>query len=131
MHNVYNLCNCLLSINKDLIQVYRNDNCLPTAAHSEMEIKKLTLYPNPAVNSISINHISNSGMYKILSVLGEEVKHTSFEVKNIQIDISELRPNIYFIEIDNQILKFIKELIVPKAFWLFITLRICLTHLNI
>mgnify|MGYP003313165681 CR=1 FL=1 len=109
MHNVYNLCNCLLSSNQDLLQVYSNNNCLPTADHSEEKIKELTLYPNPAVNSISISHISNNGTYKILSVLGEEVKQTCFEGKNIQIDISDLRPNIYFIEIDNQILKFIKE----------------------
>lgn len=109
MHNVYNLCNCLLSSNQDLLPVYSNNNCLPTADHSEEEIKALTLYPNPAVNSISISHISNNGTYKILSVLGEEVKQTYFEGKNIQIDISDLRPNIYFIEIDNQILKFIKE----------------------
>tara|TARA_B100000524_G_scaffold219296_1_gene115440 strand:+ start:18783 stop:19655 length:873 start_codon:yes stop_codon:yes gene_type:complete len=109
MHNYMNMCNCLLSVNKDLLQVYSNNNCLPTAEYFEEELNELTLYPNPAVNSISINHISNSGIYKILSVLGEEVKHTSFEGKNIQIDISELRPNIYFIEIDNQILKFIKE----------------------
>ena len=68
MHNVYNLCNCLLSINKDLLQVYSNNNCLPTADHSEEERKELTLYPNPAVNSISISQISNNGTYKILSV---------------------------------------------------------------
>lgn len=109
MHNVYNLCNCLLSINKDLMQVYSNDNCLPTADQSALELKELTLYPNPAVNSISISHISNNGTYTILSVLGEEVKQTYFEGKNIQIDISDFRPNIYFIEIDDQILKFIKE----------------------
>ena len=109
MHNVYNLCNCLLSINKDLMQVYSNDNCLPLADQSELEPKELTLYPNPAVNSISISHISNNGTYTILSVLGEEVKQTYFEGENIQIDISDLRPNIYFIEIDDQILKFIKE----------------------
>ena len=109
MHNVYNLCNCLLSINKDLMQVYSNDNCLPTAHQSELEPKELTLYPNPSVNSISISHISNNGTYTILSVLGEEVKQTYFEGQNIQIDISDLRPNIYFIEIDDQILNFIKE----------------------
>jgi len=109
MHNVYNLCNCLLSINKDLMQVYSNDNCLPTADHSELELKELKLYPNPAVNSISIDHISQNGSYTIFSVLGEEIKHKAFEGENIKIDIRGLRPNIYFIEIDNQILKFIKE----------------------
>ena len=109
MHNVYNLCNCLLSINKDLMQVYSNDNCLPTADQSELELKELKLYPNPAVNTISIDHISKNGSYTIFSVLGEEIKHKAFEGKNIKIDIRGLRPNIYFIEIDNQILKFIKE----------------------
>jgi len=109
MHNVYNLCNCLLSINKDLMQVYSNDNCLPTADQSELELKELKLYPNPAVNTISIDHISQNGSYTIFSVLGEEIKHKAFEGKNIKIDIRGLRPNIYFIEIDNQILKFIKE----------------------
>ena len=91
------------------MQVYSNDNCLPTAHQSELEPKELTLYPNPSVNSISISHISNNGTYTILSVLGEEVKQTYFEGQNIQIDISDLRPNIYFIEIDDQILNFIKE----------------------
>ncbi len=109
MHNVYNLCNCLLSINKDLLQVYTNNNCLPTADYTEEEIKVLTLYPNPAKQSISISNISNPGNYRILSVLGEEVKHTSFKGNSIQIDIRDLKPNIYFLEIDSQILKFIKE----------------------
>jgi hypothetical protein len=109
MHNVFNLCSCLLSINKDLMQVYSNNNCLPTADHSELQRKEITLYPNPAVNSISIDHIAHDGSYRILSVLGEEVGHKSFVGKNIEIDISKLRPNIYFIEIDDQILKFIKD----------------------
>ncbi len=109
MHNVFNLCNCLLSINKDLMQVYSNNNCLPTTDYSELQQKELTLFPNPAVNSISINHISNGGSYKIFSVLGEEVLNKSFEGKYIEINIKDLKPNIYFIEIDNQILKFIKE----------------------
>jgi hypothetical protein len=61
------------------------------------------------VNSISIDHISQNGSYTIFSVLGEEIKHKAFEGENIKIDIRGLRPNIYFIEIDNQILKFIKE----------------------
>ena len=64
MHNVYNLCNCLLSINQDSLQVYSNNNCLPSADYSEQESKALTLYPNPAVNSISISHILIMGRTK-------------------------------------------------------------------
>lgn len=109
MHNYMNMCNCLLSVNKDLLQVYSNDNCLSIAEHSEEELNGLTVYPNPAINSIWVNHISKNGTYKILSVLGEEIKHTYFEGEIIQIDISDLKPNIYFIKIDNQIIKFIKE----------------------
>ena len=109
MHNVYNLCNCLLSINKDLLQVYSNDNCLPTAGQALDEPKKLTLYHNPNGNSITIDNMSGNGTYSIFSVLGEKVKQSAFEGKKIEIDTRSLKPNIYFIEIDGQILKFVKK----------------------
>jgi len=109
MHNVYNLCNCLLSINKDLLQVYSNNNCLPTAGQALDEPKKLTLYHNPNGNSITIDNMSGNGTYSIFSVLGEKVKQSAFEGKKIEIDTRSLKPNIYFIEIDGQILKFVKK----------------------
>ena len=109
MHDHYNMCPCLISIEKDSDEVYSNNACNPvTVGLNEKKESKIVLFPNPAKNKLSINNLPLQGTYKISNVLGEIIMSGTHESSNLNINLSHLKKNIYFIEINNEILKFIK-----------------------
>ena len=110
MHDYYNLCSCLLSLNKDDEEVYMNNACNPSVVSlTEQTEKELRLAPNPATNKISISNLSSNGKYVIIDILGSVVKEGYFHENTSNIDINALKNNIYFIKIEDKILKFIKN----------------------
>ena len=68
----------------------------------------MTVYPNPASNTITLQGILNKkNNYKILSIDGKVLKN---EILNkSKIDISFLKKGIYFLEYENQKIKIIKN----------------------
>lgn len=67
------------------------------------------IYPNPAVDKISVSQIDNIRTIKVYNSLGSLVK----EVRNTnEVDVSELSKGVHFLQVDNGNLttrKFIKE----------------------
>ena len=76
---------------------------------SEQELIKLSIYPNPTSDMISIKGVENIKSIKVYSILGaleKEVFNTN------QIDVSELSPGVHFIKVNNGNVfskKFIKQ----------------------
>ena len=73
----------------------------------------IRIYPNPANNMLFISFENNTHYtVKILDVSGKELKvpMTENTLKNeTQFDVSELNSGLYFVQINNQMTKFIKE----------------------
>ena len=68
----------------------------------------LSVYPNPASNSISITNLKRLSNYRILNIKGEVISTGTTKDK---IDIAEISSGIYYIELlgeQKQILKMIK-----------------------
>ena len=85
-----------------------------TALNDLSSNNKLTVYPNPALNSISIKGIDNSGnitAIQITTISGKKVKF--LESYNESIDISDLADGIYFFTFLNgnqsQTIRFVKR----------------------
>ncbi|MEJ6588894.1 MAG: T9SS type A sorting domain-containing protein [Crocinitomicaceae bacterium] len=110
MHDHYNMCPCLISIEKDNDEIYLNNACNPPIVDiNENKEGKVVLFPNPAKNNISINNLNFQGAYNISNVLGVVMMSGTYGSSSLSIDVGGLKKNIYFIEIDGLILKFIKE----------------------
>lgn len=85
-----------------------------TALNDLSSNNKLTVYPNPALNTISIKGIENSGnitAIQITTISGKKVKF--LESYNESIDISDLVDGIYFFTFLNgnqsQTIRFVKR----------------------
>jgi PKD repeat protein len=62
-----------------------------------------SLYPNPSKDRIFITSTSKSGVmnYSILTLSGQRMKEGKISAEKSEIDISDLSPGIYFVEIKN------------------------------
>ncbi len=70
---------------------------------------EIIVYPNPAINQIKLKFKTEEVIeYDIISVLGETLLSGFIGSGNQIIDISKLESNIYFIRIENQLIKFMK-----------------------
>lgn len=67
--------------------------------------QQITVFPNPASNFIQISNIDNETPIKIYNTVGQIV----VDKKGSQIDISSLNSGLYFINIDQEVIKFIKN----------------------
>jgi len=96
----------------------------PMEGVSEVSQKeKLRTYPNPATDQLTINlpNPSEGGAYEIYNIVGQVVMITpnlskggesplSFgEGQGVRLDISHLANGMYFLKINNQVVKFVKE----------------------
>ncbi|MES2727290.1 MAG: choice-of-anchor B family protein [Bacteroidota bacterium] len=77
--------------------------------------EKITLYPNPAKNNITINLPENSSTYhvQISNSIGQTIKQVDVNDSNKQIDVSSLPSGVYLVNIHtentNQQIKFVRE----------------------
>jgi len=73
-----------------------------TTAVSELDLKKIKLYPNPTINRLNIElPIATVGIIKmdVLNVLGQKVKEINF-TGNGSYDVSSLDKGIYFLKFE-------------------------------
>ncbi len=76
---------------------------------NEITLNTVSVFPNPASNYISFREINKGLHFSIIDLSGKEVLNGLTEE---QVDISNLKKGVYFIEIindDRLILKFIKH----------------------
>ena len=71
-----------------------------TLSNNKFEENKISLYPNPTNNQITISGIKGDYLYKISNTLGQIIK-TGNKQNTSTINISDLNSGIYIIEITN------------------------------
>ncbi|MFN3195270.1 MAG: T9SS type A sorting domain-containing protein [Chlorobiota bacterium] len=82
-----------------------------SSVHTDDNSNNLTLYPNPASDFIYLKGIDYkmlSENYEISDINGKELQSGKLESKN-KISIESLSPGVYFLKIDNHIVKFVKQ----------------------
>ena len=71
-------------------------------------VNEIKVFPNPSNESISVNMpISDDEDYEILSLEGKIIKSGTLSNSLPSIDISNLSNDIYFLKIENEVLKFV------------------------
>ena len=84
--------------------------CQPNSLNNNRSFyDQISIYPNPAISMIKVsNNINKNIDYHIYSIQGQLIKSGIIDPSNKEIDIKDLNPNLYFFQIGNKIIKFIK-----------------------
>ena len=70
---------------------------------------KMKLYPNPSKEKITIEYNGNGNKkFLILTMQGKIIRSGTIDNKSEQIDISDLEPSLYFLQIDTEVQQFNK-----------------------
>jgi hypothetical protein len=69
----------------------------------------VTIFPNPNNGNITLQSANELGLITICNTLGELVYSQTTKENNTQIDLSNQAPGIYFVKIQDQFIKLIKE----------------------
>lgn len=79
----------------------------PTLSTGEEVFEAISVYPNPAIDELNVSNHSSS-KYSIFNVHGQQVQNGNLQ--NNQIDVLDLNPGMYMLELDNNqgISRFIK-----------------------
>lgn len=80
---------------------------------TDSQAATVTLYPNPAKEAINISANSSIEKVTIFNMLGQEIGKLEGGENSIQMDISHLKPGIYFAKVNSdgsmQTLRFVKQ----------------------
>ncbi|MGB1646567.1 MAG: T9SS type A sorting domain-containing protein, partial [Crocinitomicaceae bacterium] len=75
----------------------------------EVDQLNMKLYPNPSKEILTIEYNGNGTQkFLILSKRGKIIKSGTLDNKSHQIDISDLEPSLYYIQIETEVKQFIK-----------------------
>ncbi len=77
-----------------------------SVTENDEQNSEITIYPNPATEIITIAGICNSQKYEIFDILGNRLTSGEFTGS---VDISNYQMGVYYIQINNKRIKFIKE----------------------
>lgn len=89
--------------------VYKKDYQLNAVNEFTENESNFVIYPNPASNQLFIESKTQVGQaFSIINLLGETIISAQLNGQIEALDISSLPPNIYFIRIDNESIKFVK-----------------------
>ena len=85
---------------------------LDTESVSENEMNAVTMFPNPAQNTLELTtEFAGNNEVQIINSLGQIVKEFSFETQ-ITVDVEDLNAGIYFVKIIGNSNNITKKLII-------------------
>ncbi|MBP6310849.1 MAG: T9SS type A sorting domain-containing protein [Flavobacteriales bacterium] len=90
---------CIPNTSTSTVTLETVDDCITGVADLDA-ISGITISPNPATNMIQIANAPNARTYRILDAGSREVLSGKIR-SNATIDISELRPGVYLLALDN------------------------------
>ena len=71
-------------------------------------VDEIKVFPNPATDLISIHMEASEDLsYEITSTNGKYIQDGVITVSNQWIDVSKLTPEMYFLKIEDKVLKFV------------------------
>jgi alpha-tubulin suppressor-like RCC1 family protein len=98
------------TINRKTFVPVKNDLCIPLSTDVGYEqTSKLSVYPNPAQQTIRLSSAKEGGIYAIVNPLGVVVSKGIISTIVHPIDVSFLPAGIYFLQYNKQLCKFIKD----------------------
>jgi Secretion system C-terminal sorting domain/Beta-propeller repeat len=77
-------------------------NCVLEASIIRDNAGSITLYPNPAKNSVTISSSEKINSVVIRNLLGQHVFSGQYDTKEAFIDLSQLSPGLYIVRVNNQ-----------------------------
>ena len=93
----------------DYIKDYFLD-CSDVLTIDDYNLDKIKVYPNPTNSKITVTGASNQTIeYSIFNVFGQLVLSGSGTSDTLQINLSELDSQVYFLKINNKVIKIIKN----------------------
>jgi len=79
----------------------------------QVTFKNLTVYPNPAINNLTITNTKNISRIVIVNMLGQIVTDRKFDAASVTVNVEQLSASTYMLQVysDNQTatFKFIKQ----------------------
>ncbi len=63
---------------------------------------KLVVYPNPAVEYLTIQGLVNTANYRLVNAMGQSVRYGQLSPSNASINVAVLQPGIYYLSIENK-----------------------------
>ena len=94
---------------REYIKSYFSD-CEVTLGINDYKPNKVKVYPNPTNSIITVTGFSDQvNQYSVFNILGQQVLSGSITSKITHIDLSELVSNIYFLKINDQVIKIIRK----------------------
>ncbi|MDP2723244.1 MAG: T9SS type A sorting domain-containing protein [Bacteroidales bacterium] len=104
-----------MSENQELIYANPNyESCYLITEINETENPLINIYPNPAKNTLIIEHAENFEV-KSISILnknGQEIKQFVSSIE--QLDLSEIKSGMYFIKISLENGQIVKKIVIEK-----------------
>ncbi|OYU84632.1 MAG: hypothetical protein CFE24_05560 [Flavobacterium sp. BFFFF2] len=85
-----------------------NVTVLPDLSINDIQLRQISVFPNPAANELYIKGIPEGTSFELHSVLGQKILTHRSETSNLQLDISSLQSGVYLLNF--------KELGVAKKF---------------
>lgn len=93
----------------NFIKNYFSD-CAPVSNIVYSSFNKLKVFPNPTNSNITVTGGANKTIqYSIFNLLGKQVLSGLKTSKDLQINLSGLSSQVYFLKIDNEVFKIIKN----------------------
>ena len=81
-----------------------------------LNLQESFIYPNPAINKVTISGINSKTTILIVDLLGKKYKLTKIiqmELNSVSIDVSSLKSGLYFIKVESdnksRIFKLLKQ----------------------
>lgn len=71
----------------------------------ELDITSVYIYPNPVVNTLSIQGVDENTSHEVYNLTGKSV----LKNKGTELDVTSLTQGTYILRINNQYVKFIKK----------------------
>jgi beta-glucanase (GH16 family) len=84
--------------------------CEKTTGLDETKIEPVYVYPNPATSYIHVERNSaEAAPYYLVNIAGKQVMNDIVVTGRLELDLTRLPAGIYFLKIDNQAIKIIKQ----------------------
>jgi hypothetical protein len=74
--------------------------------------RQITLYPNPAKNSVTLEYLNSDFSYALVNMLGQAILKDDGLKNKTTIDLQGVSSGIYFIEVKSGNDTFVRKLIV-------------------
>ena len=85
-------------------------DCADVLTIADYNLDTINVYPNPTNSKITVTGAFNQTIeYSIFNVFGQLVLSGSGTSDTLQIDLSELDSQVYFLKINNKVIKIIKN----------------------